>query len=111
MLRSVVRAVGSAARLSSFSSSSVQRSAPFRCPVFSATNSATSRPFTRSLWMLSNSGASSGYRPKLFGSKALTPSISCGCGGLHTEGNSDFYHQTLVASLTVAVAAEASSLM
>ncbi|XP_006806853.1 complement component 1 Q subcomponent-binding protein, mitochondrial, partial [Neolamprologus brichardi] len=48
------------------------------------------RPFTRSLWMLSNNGASSGYRPKLFSSKLLSPSVSCGCGGLHTEGDKAF---------------------
>lgn len=84
MLKSVVRAVGSAVRLSSV------RAAPLRCPVLSAPSSATSRPFTRSMWMLSNSGASSGYRPKLFASKALSPSVSCGCGGLHTEGDKAF---------------------
>uniref|UniRef100_A0A8C6TTM0 Complement component 1 Q subcomponent-binding protein, mitochondrial n=1 Tax=Neogobius melanostomus TaxID=47308 RepID=A0A8C6TTM0_9GOBI len=90
MFKSVVRAVGSAVRLSSATASSSLRAAPLSCPVLSAQNSATARPFTRSLWMLSNSGASSGYRPKLFGSKALTPSVSCGCGGLHTEGDKAF---------------------
>ncbi|KAK7925659.1 hypothetical protein WMY93_007969 [Mugilogobius chulae] len=40
--------------------------------------------------MFSNSGASSGYRPKLFSSKVLSPSVSCGCGGLHTEGDKAF---------------------
>lgn len=85
MLKSVVRAVGAAVRLSSSA-----RAAPLRCPVLSAPNSATARPFTRSLWMLSNGGASSGYRPKLFASKALSPSVSCGCGGLHTEGDKAF---------------------
>lgn len=40
--------------------------------------------------MLSNSGASSGYRPKLFTSKVLSPSVSCGCGGLHTDGDKAF---------------------
>lgn len=40
--------------------------------------------------MLNNNGASSGYRPKLFSSKALNPSVSCGCGGLHTEGDKAF---------------------
>uniref|UniRef100_A0AAV2JDQ8 Complement component 1 Q subcomponent-binding protein, mitochondrial n=1 Tax=Knipowitschia caucasica TaxID=637954 RepID=A0AAV2JDQ8_KNICA len=40
--------------------------------------------------MLNNSGASSGYRPKLFSSKVLSPSFSCGCGGLHTEGDKAF---------------------
>lgn len=90
MLKSVVRAVGSAVRLSSATATSSVRAAPLRCPVLSAPSSATARPFTRSLWMLSNSGASSGYRPKLFASKALSPSLSCGCGGLHTEGDKAF---------------------
>lgn len=90
MLKSVVRAVGSAVRLSSATASSSVRAAPLSCPVLSGPSSATARPFTRSLWMLSNSGASSGYRPKLFASKALTPSVSCGCGGLHTEGDKAF---------------------
>merc|ERR1719268_258578 len=40
--------------------------------------------------MLNNNGASSGYRPKLFSSKVLSPSVSCGCGGLHTEGDKAF---------------------
>lgn len=85
-----MRAVGSAVRLSG-AASSVRAAAPsLHCPVLSAPSSATARPFTRSLWMLSNSGASSGYRPKLFASKALSPSVSCGCGGLHTEGDKAF---------------------
>lgn len=90
MLKSIVRAVGSAVRLSSATATSSLRAAPLHCPVLSAPSSATARPFTRSLWMLSNSGASSGYRPKLFASKALSPSVSCGCGGLHTEGDKAF---------------------
>lgn len=90
MLRSVVRAVGSAVRLSSATATSSVRAAPLSCPVLSGPSSATARPFTRSLWMLSSSGASSGYRHKLFASKALTPSVSCGCGGLHTEGDKAF---------------------
>lgn len=40
--------------------------------------------------MMNNNGASSGYRPKLFRSKVLSPSVSCGCGGLHTEGDKAF---------------------
>ncbi|KAJ0004272.1 hypothetical protein NQD34_010486 [Periophthalmus magnuspinnatus] len=90
MLKSVVRAVGAAVRVSNATVTSSVRAAPLRCPVLCAPSSATARPFTRSLWMLSNSGASSGYRPKLFSSKVLTPSISCGCGGLHTEGDKAF---------------------
>ncbi|XP_041656490.1 complement component 1 Q subcomponent-binding protein, mitochondrial [Cheilinus undulatus] len=89
MLKSVVRAVGTAVRLSS-ATTATARALPLSCPALCAPSSATTRPFTRSLWMLNNSGASSGYRPKLFASKALTPSLSCGCGGLHTEGDKAF---------------------
>lgn len=89
MLKSVVRAVGAAVRLSS-ASTSTARALPLSCPSLCAPSSATTRPFTRSLWMLNNNGASSGYRPKLFTSKALNPSVSCGCGGLHTEGDKAF---------------------
>lgn len=89
MLKSVVRAVGVAVRLSTASASSA-RTLPLGCPALRSPNSATTRPFTRSLWMLNNSGASSGFRPKLFSSKILSPSGSCGCGGLHTEGDKAF---------------------
>uniref|UniRef100_A0AAX7SNY0 Complement component 1 Q subcomponent-binding protein, mitochondrial n=1 Tax=Astatotilapia calliptera TaxID=8154 RepID=A0AAX7SNY0_ASTCA len=89
MLKSVVRAVGAAARLSS-ASTSAARVLPLSYPALRSPSSAISRPFTRSLWMLSNNGASSGYRPKLFSSKVLSPSVSCGCGGLHTEGDKAF---------------------
>uniref|UniRef100_A0A1A8SLC4 Complement component 1 Q subcomponent-binding protein, mitochondrial n=1 Tax=Nothobranchius rachovii TaxID=451742 RepID=A0A1A8SLC4_9TELE len=85
MLKSFVRVVGAAARFSSAS-----RALPINCPTLCAPSSATIRPFTRSLWMLSNNGASSGYRPKLFSSKVLGPSVSCGCEGLHTEGDKAF---------------------
>lgn len=90
MLKSVVRAVGSAVRLSNAAVTSSVRAAPLSCPGLSAPSSATARTFTRSMWMLSNSGASSGFRPKLFTSKVLSPSISCGCGGLHTDGDKAF---------------------
>ncbi|XP_020506098.1 complement component 1 Q subcomponent-binding protein, mitochondrial [Labrus bergylta] len=89
MLKSVVRAVGAAVRVSS-ATTSTARALPLSCPTLCAPSSATTRPFTRSLWMLNNNGASSGYRPKLFSSKALHPSLSCGCGGLHTEGDKAF---------------------
>ncbi|XP_010741426.2 complement component 1 Q subcomponent-binding protein, mitochondrial [Larimichthys crocea] len=89
MLKSVVRAVGSAVRLSS-ATSTTARALPRLCPTMCPPSSATTRPFTRSLWMLNNNGASSGYRPKLFTSKAFSPSVSCGCGGLHTEGDKAF---------------------
>lgn len=89
MLKSVVRAVGAAVRLSSVATSTA-RTLPLSCPTLCSPSSATTRHFTRSLWMLNNNGASSGYRPKLFSSKALNPSISCGCGSLHTEGDKAF---------------------
>lgn len=87
MLRSVVRA---AVRVSTAAAGASGRAAPLLCPGLSASSSATARPFTRSLWMFSNSGASSGYRPKLFTSKLLSPAVSCGCGGLHTDGDKAF---------------------
>ncbi|TKS83625.1 Complement component 1 Q subcomponent-binding protein, mitochondrial [Collichthys lucidus] len=91
MLKSVVRAVGSAVRISSASTTSITaRALPRVCPTLCPPSSATTRPFTRSLWMLNNNGASSGFRPKLFTSKAFSPSVSCGCGGLHTEGDKAF---------------------
>ncbi|KAM9788359.1 complement component 1 Q subcomponent-binding protein, mitochondrial [Neosynchiropus ocellatus] len=88
MLKSVARAVGAGIRLSAAATSS--RTLPLSCPTLRSPSSATIRPFTRSLWMMSSSGASSGYRPKLFSSKVLKPSLSCGCGGLHTEGDKAF---------------------
>ncbi|XP_017267992.1 complement component 1 Q subcomponent-binding protein, mitochondrial [Kryptolebias marmoratus] len=90
MLKSVVRAVGAAVRLSSAAPGASARALPLSCPTLRTPSSVTTRPFTRSMWMLSNSGASSGYRPKLFSSKVLGPSVSCGCGGLHTEGDKAF---------------------
>ncbi|XP_030294911.1 complement component 1 Q subcomponent-binding protein, mitochondrial [Sparus aurata] len=89
MLKSVVRAVGAAVRVSS-ATTSTARALPLSCPTLLSPSSATTRPFTRSLWMLNSNGASSGYRTKLFSSKVLNPSVSCGCGGLHTEGDKAF---------------------
>ncbi|XP_060941683.1 complement component 1 Q subcomponent-binding protein, mitochondrial [Limanda limanda] len=89
MLKSVVRAVGAAVRVSS-ATASTARALPLCCPTLCSPSSATARPFTRSLWMLNNNGASSGYRPQLFSSKVRNPSVSCGCGGLHTEGDKAF---------------------
>lgn len=85
MLKSVVRAVGAAVRVT-HAPASVARVLPRSCPTLCSPSSATTRPFTRSLWLLNSNGASSGYRPKLITSKLLSPSGSCGCGGLHTEG-------------------------
>ncbi|CAF98520.1 unnamed protein product, partial [Tetraodon nigroviridis] len=90
MLKSIVRAVGAAVRVSPVSISSTTRTLPFSCAALNSPCSAKTRPFTRSLWMLSNSGASSGYRPKLFSSNVMKPPVSCGCGGLHTEGDKAF---------------------
>uniref|UniRef100_A0A3P8T2W5 Complement component 1 Q subcomponent-binding protein, mitochondrial n=1 Tax=Amphiprion percula TaxID=161767 RepID=A0A3P8T2W5_AMPPE len=73
MLKSVVRSVGAAVRLSS-ATTSTARALPLSCPML------------RSL----SRHNSSGYRPKLFSSKVLSPSVSCGCGGLHTEGDKAF---------------------
>ncbi|XP_015224719.1 complement component 1 Q subcomponent-binding protein, mitochondrial [Cyprinodon tularosa] len=89
MLKSVVRAVGAAVRLSP-AVPSAARAFPLGSPALRSSGSATIRPFTRSLWVLNNNGASSGYRPKLFSSRVLSPPVSCGCGGLHTEGDKAF---------------------
>ncbi|XP_056295621.1 complement component 1 Q subcomponent-binding protein, mitochondrial [Pseudoliparis swirei] len=89
MLKSVVRVVGAAVRICS-ATTSTARALPLSCPTLCAPSSATTRPFTRSLWMLNSKGASSDYRPKLFSAKALNPLVSCGCGGLHTEGDKAF---------------------
>ncbi|XP_041864355.1 complement component 1 Q subcomponent-binding protein, mitochondrial [Melanotaenia boesemani] len=89
MLKSVVRVIGAAVRRSS-TTTPAARALPLSCPTLCSPSSATARPFTRSLWMFSNNGASSGYRPKLFSSKMLSPSVSCGCGGLHTDGDKAF---------------------
>lgn len=85
MLKSVVRAVGAAVRVT-HATAPIARVLPRSCPTLCSPSSATTRPFTRSLWLLNNNGASSGYRPKLVSSKLMSPSGSCGCGGLHTEG-------------------------
>ncbi|XP_026185188.1 complement component 1 Q subcomponent-binding protein, mitochondrial [Mastacembelus armatus] len=89
MLKSVVRAVGAAVRISS-ATTTTARALPLSCPTLCSPSSATTRPFTRSLWMLSNNGASSTCRQTLFRSKVLNPSMSCGCGELHTEGDKAF---------------------
>ncbi|KAM4620250.1 complement component 1 Q subcomponent-binding protein, mitochondrial [Polymixia lowei] len=89
MLKSLARAVGTAVRLST-TTTSTARALPLTSPTLCSSSSATTRPFTRSLWMMNTNGASSGYRPKLFTSKVLRPSVSCGCGGMHTEGDKAF---------------------
>ncbi|KAK0136230.1 Complement component 1 Q subcomponent-binding protein, mitochondrial [Merluccius polli] len=90
MLKSLSRAVGAAVRISTITTSTTSRALPLTSPALRAPSSAAVRPFTRSLWMMNNSGASSGYRPKLFSSKSLGPAGSCGCGSLHTEGDKAF---------------------
>lgn len=80
MLKSVSRAVQLAARLSS----SVP-SAPAVRPALRL-----SRAFTRSMWSLSHSGAASGSRPRLLTATRALPTVSCGCGSLHTEGDKAF---------------------
>ncbi|XP_005284528.2 complement component 1 Q subcomponent-binding protein, mitochondrial [Chrysemys picta bellii] len=48
------------------------------------------RPFTRSLWLLSGDAAGT-QRPGLLRPQRASPaSVSCGCGGLHTEGDKTF---------------------
>ncbi|CAL8266686.1 unnamed protein product [Merluccius merluccius] len=90
MLKSLSRAVGAAVRISTITTSTTSRALPLTSPALCAPSSAAVRPFTRSLWMMNNSGASSGYRPKLFSCKTLGPAVSCGCGSLHTEGDKAF---------------------
>ncbi|XP_028323333.1 complement component 1 Q subcomponent-binding protein, mitochondrial [Gouania willdenowi] len=89
MLKSVVQAMGAAVRLSAVPLST-GRLLPLSCPPLRAPSPPTVRSFTRSLWMLTGNGASSGYRPKLLSYKVLKPAVSCGCGGLHTEGDKVF---------------------
>ncbi|KAI2665066.1 complement component 1 Q subcomponent-binding mitochondrial [Labeo rohita] len=79
MLKSVSRAVQLAARLSSVPSAPAIRPALH-----------LSRTFTRSIWSLSNSGAASGSRPRLLTATRALPTVSCGCGSLHTEGDKAF---------------------
>ncbi|KAL7838119.1 hypothetical protein AOLI_G00265230 [Acnodon oligacanthus] len=90
MLKSLSRAVSVAARLST--KTPVARGAEALVgPALCAPSSASTRPFTRSIWMLcSSNGATSGSRPKLLTTKGVIPSVPCGCGGLHTEGDKAF---------------------
>lgn len=80
MLKSLSRVVQLAARVSSSTAAA---------PVTPAVRSALypSRTFTRSIWMMN---INSGSRPRLLTSKGLLPSVSCGCGSLHTEGDKAF---------------------
>ncbi|XP_067295820.1 complement component 1 Q subcomponent-binding protein, mitochondrial [Pseudorasbora parva] len=78
MLKSVSRAVQLATRLSVSAAPSVRPAVRL------------SRTFTRSIWSLSNSGAASGSRPRLLTATRALPTVSCGCGSLHTEGDKAF---------------------
>lgn len=89
MLKSLARAVGTAVRYSTVTASSA-RVLPLTRPALCTPSSATTRPFTRSLWMMNSNGAASGYRSKLFTYKGGNASVSCGCEGLHTEGDKAF---------------------
>ncbi|XP_016136103.1 complement component 1 Q subcomponent-binding protein, mitochondrial isoform X2 [Sinocyclocheilus grahami] len=80
MLKCVSRAVQLAARLSA--------SVPPAASVSPALR--LSSAFTRSIWSLSHSGPASGSRPRLLTATRALPTVSCGCGSLHTEGDKAF---------------------
>ncbi|KAJ8412366.1 hypothetical protein AAFF_G00127020 [Aldrovandia affinis] len=92
MLKSLARVVSTAARFSTrtMAGPSTRALEPFGRPALCIPNSATTRPFTRSIWMLRGSGATSGSKPTLLNSSRAIPSVTCGCGGLHTEGDKAF---------------------
>lgn len=87
MLKSLTRAVSIASRLTNKApSASVCRGVePLVRSAVCAQNSAITRPFTRSIWMMCSNND---HRSKLLASKHTIP--SCGCGGLHTEGDKAF---------------------
>jgi len=92
MLKSISRAVSIATRLTNKTStaSATRTVEPLVRSALCAPYSAPIRPFTRSIWMMCNNGAASGYRTRLFTSKGVLPTVSCGCGSLHTEGDKAF---------------------
>ncbi|XP_058854206.1 complement component 1 Q subcomponent-binding protein, mitochondrial-like [Acipenser ruthenus] len=92
MFKSFTRVVCTAARISSgtATASTSRGLEQLLRPALCAPSSVTYRPFTRSIWMLCSSGSSSGSRPGLLSSSRGIPSLSCGCGGLHTEGDKAF---------------------
>ncbi|XP_035289545.1 complement component 1 Q subcomponent-binding protein, mitochondrial [Anguilla anguilla] len=92
MLKSLASVVTTAARFSARTTTGSWARAvePLGRPALCIPNSATTRPFTRSIWMMRNSGSTSGYSPTLLSSSRNTPPVSCGCGGLHTEGDKAF---------------------
>ncbi|KAI1903545.1 hypothetical protein AGOR_G00028290 [Albula goreensis] len=87
MLKSLSRVVSTAAR---FSTSISTGSSVLGRTSLCIPNSTIARPFTRSIWMMRSNGLSSTYRPALLNSNRGIPSVSCGCGGLHTEGDKAF---------------------
>ncbi|MGH0154624.1 UNVERIFIED_CONTAM: hypothetical protein FKN15_037818 [Acipenser sinensis] len=92
MFKSLTRVVCTAARISSgtATASTSRGLEQLLRPALCAPSSVTYRPFTRSIWMLCSSGSSSGHKPGLLSSSRGIPSLSCGCGGLHTEGDKAF---------------------
>lgn len=92
MFKSFTRVVCTAARISSgtATASTSRGLEQLLRPALCAPSSVTYRPFTRSIWMLCSSGSSSGHKPGLLSSSRGIPSLSCGCGGLHTEGDKAF---------------------
>lgn len=92
MFKSLTRVVCTAARISSGTATASTSRALEQLlrPALCAPSSVTYRPFTRSIWMLCSSGSSSGHKPGLLSSSRGIPSLSCGCGGLHTEGDKAF---------------------
>ncbi|XP_072517734.1 complement component 1 Q subcomponent-binding protein, mitochondrial [Salminus brasiliensis] len=94
MLKSLSRTVSVAARLSTkapAAAPTARAAAPLARSVLCAPSSASTRPFTRSIWMLcSSNGATSGSRPSFLSTGRALPSVPCGCGGLHTDGDKAF---------------------
>ncbi|KAF7688629.1 complement component 1 Q subcomponent-binding protein, mitochondrial [Silurus meridionalis] len=89
MLKSLTRAVNIAARFTNKApGATVARCAEplVRSALCAPTSATTARPFTRSIWMMCSGGAD--RRATLLASKHTLP--SCGCGGLHTEGDKAF---------------------
>ncbi|XP_048873054.1 complement component 1 Q subcomponent-binding protein, mitochondrial isoform X2 [Brienomyrus brachyistius] len=86
MLKSLARIVNGGVRLATVSASRVL--APAGRSELNLTKLATVRPFTRSLWMMSKNGG--GHRPGFLNSNQHIQPVSCGCGGLHTEGDKAF---------------------
>ncbi|XP_076867802.1 complement component 1 Q subcomponent-binding protein, mitochondrial [Brachyhypopomus gauderio] len=91
MLKSLTRAISIASRLSNKAATApVPRAVePLVTSALCGRNAAPTRPFTRSLWVMCGNSGVSGHTQLLTSKRAL-PSVSCGCGGLHTEGDKAF---------------------